>query len=229
LPEVSAWDLYDTLSKEKEILGFYLSGHPLSDYKLELQKLCTHNTASVTDIPDNRDVTMGGIIVATKTNVDRKGKQMAFATLEDFTGRVELIIFSDVYERCRPLVKSDSLVLVKGTSSTREGEKPKIIVQDISRLGEAWKTTGGNLHLQLSSRDLDSDAITRLKEILKSYPGQTRVILHVNGLEDKISLKLKDAEVAPNSVLYRDLTLLLGEENVRFEVTRKNGFKGSSG
>ncbi|OGC78448.1 MAG: DNA polymerase III subunit alpha [candidate division Zixibacteria bacterium RBG_16_50_21] len=229
LPEVSAWDLYDTLSKEKEILGFYLSGHPLSDYKLELQKLCTHNTESVTDIPDNRDVTMGGIIVATKANVDRKGKQMAFATLEDFTGRVELIIFSDVYERCRPLVKSDSLVLVKGTSSTREGEKPKIIVQDISGLGEAWKTAGGNLHLQLSSRDLDSDAITRLKEILKSYPGQTRVILHVDGLEDKLSLKLKDAEVAPNPVLYRDLTLLLGEENVRFEVTRKNGFKRSSG
>jgi DNA polymerase-3 subunit alpha len=225
LPEVPAWERYDVLSREKETLGFYLSGHPLADYQFELKQIASHDSFSIEEIPDNQQVVMGGIIVAVKTNIDRKGKQMAFATLEDFTGRVELILFSDIFERHRPLIQVDSLVLIKGNSSTREGEKPKILVQEVISLPEAWKTLGGCLHLQLSSGELDSASISNLKETLKEYPGQMPVVLHVNSLENKLSLKLKDAEITPNRTLHSRLSAILGEENVRFEINVKNGLR----
>ena len=225
LPEVPAWGLYDILSKEKETLGFYLSGHPLTDYQFELQHLCTQNSTSILAVPDNQEVTLGGIIVGIKSNIDRKGKQMAFVTLEDFTGRVELILFSDLYETYRPLVRTDSLVLVKGTSSTREGEKPKVLVQEIIPLAQAWQRVEGSLHLHLASGNLDSAALSNLKEIMSRNPGPMRVILHVNSLETKLSLQLKDAQVSPNLSLYQGLSQLLGAQNVRLEINHKNGPK----
>jgi hypothetical protein len=81
------------------------------------------------------------------------------------------------------------------------------------------------LHIQLSSGGLDSAAISNLKETLKEYPGQMPVVLHVNSLENKLSLKLKDAEITPTETLYNRLSVLLGEENVRLEINPKNGFR----
>jgi len=228
LPEVPAWSRYDLLSKEKEMLGFYLSGHPLADYQFELRQISTHDSLSIAEVPDNQAVVIGGIIVNVKSNIDRKGKQMAFVTLEDFTGRVELILFSDLYEKYRHLVQNDSLVLIRGNSSTREGEKPKIIVQEMMSLPEAWQSLGGALHLHLSSGNLDSAALSNLKETLQGYPGQIPVILHVNSLENKLVLKLKDAEITPSQALYSRLAEVLGQENVHLELNHRNGFKRKS-
>jgi DNA polymerase-3 subunit alpha len=222
LPEVPAWNLYDILSNEKQILGFYLSGHPLSDYQSELQLLATRDSVSIQEVSDSQEVVLGGIIVAVKLNLDRKGKQMAFVTLEDFTGRVELILFSDIYERNRSLIKTDGMLLVRGTSSTREGEKPKVIVQEIAPLSEAWGVFQGSLHLSLASGNIDSAAIENLKKILAEHPGKMPVVLHVNSLDQKLNLRLKGSSIMPNQLLYKDLTELLGEKNVRFEQNLRN-------
>jgi len=98
-------------------------------------------------------------------------------------------------------------------------------VQEIIPLAQAWQRVEGSLHLHLASGNLDSAALSNLKEIMSRNPGPMRVILHVNSLETKLSLQLKDAQVSPNLSLYQGLSQLLGAQNVRLEINHKNGPK----
>jgi len=214
LPDVPRWHLSEILSKEKEILGLYVSGHPLAKYSEELKSFTTHTSESLENLPDNQELVSGGIITSVKTTVDKKGNLMAFFTLEDFLGQVEVLTFSDCYKNKNPLIKPDQMVLVKGRTSTKESEKPKIIARDIIPLNLAYQKMKGFLHLVLEKSNCGNHLVSEIKDILSSYPGKSDVFLHIKTEDENLRMRIKNVRINHSKELLGKLKDILGNDNV---------------
>jgi DNA polymerase-3 subunit alpha len=214
LVEIPEWPRSEILSKEKEMLGFYVSGHPLTRYEEELKTFSTRNTQTIEEAKDGEELYIGGIITNVKTSVDRKKKQMGFATLEDFLGTVEVVIFSDCYEQNRRLIRADSMILVKGRASTKEGEKVKVVASDIIGLSKVYQKLTPFLHVLLVSSGESQDIVSELKEVLSAHPGKSPVVLHVRSDHEELRMRLKKTDVEVSGELLDKLKCLCGEKNV---------------
>ena len=213
-PDIPEWPISEILSKEKEMLGFYVSGHPLTRYEEELKTFVTKDTQTIEEAKDGEELYIGGVITHVKINIDRKKKQMAFATLEDFVGTVEVVIFSDCYEKSRRITRLDSMVLVKGRASTKEGEKAKVVASDTISLSKVYQKMKPPMHILLFSSGTSQDIVTELKEILSLHPGKSQVFLHVRTDNEELKMRLKNTEVEVSKDLLAKLKDLCGEKNV---------------
>lgn len=133
VPKVKELPRNKLLAMEKEVLGLYVSGHPLDQYRNELRQLGTISTAEVEELPDNRPVRLAGTISEVKRITTRNGDPMAFATLEDLTGSIELVVFPSVFTACANWLKPQTIVAVSGRLS-RKDEQIKIIVEELKSL-----------------------------------------------------------------------------------------------
>ncbi|CAG1066312.1 DNA polymerase III subunit alpha [uncultured bacterium] len=178
-PRVSEWSDKELLSYEKETLGFYLSSHPLAGHKRELDLYAIH-IDSLTEKNNEDEVTIGGIITGLKEIVTKKGDRMAFVTIEDLTGSVEAVIFSDLYKKVRELVNSDHALLISGKLD-KEEEEVKLIASDIIPIEEAGtaekKLKARNTHIKAPVGALTAGKLTELRKIIQENPGSSQVIL----------------------------------------------------
>ena len=185
-PEISEYPQRNLLAMEKEMLGLYISGHPLEEYKSELTasvtittaELATDNEAEAQEVGDNfeldgKKVTMGGIIVSVKQKTTKTNNMMAFVELEDLYGTLEIIVFPRIYERCKSLLVQDTLVLVEGRISQKEEEAAKIICDTVRPLK---KYGGKKLYIKINT-ELQPEIMEKLKRILTEYKGEQPVIL----------------------------------------------------
>jgi DNA polymerase-3 subunit alpha len=214
LAEVPPWPRSEILSKEKEMLGFYVSGHPLIKFEEELKVFATRDTHTIEQAKDGEELYIGGIITNVKINIDRKKKQMGFVTLEDFMGTVEVVVFSDCFEENRRMIRVDSMILVKGRASTKEGEKPKVIASDIIGLSKVYHKMKSFLHILLISSGDNQDIVAELKGVLSAHPGKSPVILHVRTDDQELRMRLKKTDVEVSPELLEKLKSLCGEKNV---------------
>ena len=120
LPEVSDFSRADILAMEKELLGFYLSGHPLEPYIPLLKGMLSHPLAALTEVADGSQVTVGGLVIGLRRLVTRKGEPMAVVTLEDFSGQAEVVLFPRAYSQVRAWLAADRVVLVRGHIDKQE-------------------------------------------------------------------------------------------------------------
>lgn len=171
-PEVGEYPEDELLAMEKETLGLYISGHPLSRYREALNRLTTVKTVEITDLPDNSEVVLGGLITDVKKINTRRGEVMAFLTLEDLTGTVEVVVFPRTYTQNRLALRVDEVVLVKGKTSGG-GEETKIIGEEISTVESCL---GGELHIKIDS--VSSPLLDQIQLILSSFKGESPVFLH---------------------------------------------------
>ncbi len=178
LPPASDWDELEKLAREKEALGIYLSGHPLEKYRHQLQVLADLAISDLAARSENGAVIIGGLAVAVKETMTKKGDRMAFVTLEDQMGSVEVVVFSDIYQRTAGLLQNPGLpLLVKGTVSQEE-KGPKLIAQEIRSLQAESDKIPVNLHLHLHTDGLDQDLLTCLHDILRRHRGPIPAFLH---------------------------------------------------
>lgn len=180
-PRVAEWSDKELLSYEKETLGFYLSSHPLAGYKRELDLYAVH-IDSLIEKNNEDEVTIGGIITALKEINTKKGDRMGFVTIEDLTGSVEAVIFSDLYKKVRDLVSGDHALLFSGKLDKEEDEV-KLIAFDIIPIEEAGTTEkklkARNTHIHAPVTGLTSEKLTELKKIIQENPGSSQVILRL--------------------------------------------------
>ena len=176
LKEISEWSTSDRLAKEKLMLGYYVSGHPLDRYRDEMESFASFKTLDLQNAADGREVTVGGIIGALKSMTDKKGNLMAFVTLEDFSGSVEIILFSDCYEKHREAAQIDQMVLVTGRLSTREGEAPKIIASELLPLSKLTERFNCQLVIKISM-DCTDKSIDEALALLEQFDGKVPVLL----------------------------------------------------
>ncbi len=178
LPPASDWDELEKLAREKEALGIYLSGHPLEKYRRQLQALTDITIPDLVDRSENGAVTIGGLVVALKETMTKKGDRMAFVTLEDQGGSVEVVVFSDIFQRTAGLLQTPGLpLLIRGTVAQEE-KGSKIIAQEIRSLQVESEKIPTDLHLHLHTDGLDQDLLTRLRDILQRHCGPIPAFLH---------------------------------------------------
>lgn len=221
LREVEPWSSMERLKREREFIGFFLSGHPLNKYHEDTQLFCTHNLGSETlaTLEDKIPVTVAGIITTVKAIRDKKGRPIAFVTIEDQYGVAELLVFSDAYDKFMNLLKTDNLVVVDGTAEN-QGGLIKIIVRNIDRIENLRDKNLGKfrLKLRLLIDEILAEDIHKLAKIFDESRGQTPVSLELLTIGRKpLRMNVRKYVVDPTDTLIKQVREIIGKENVYFE------------
>lgn len=219
LPMVQSWNNSESLAREKQLLGFYLSGHPLSRFNEEVNLFATATLDSLSELPDGTAVKVCGIVTEFKSILDRKNKPMAFLTLEDFSGTCEAIVFSKIFENYRDLLKVDAMLLVTGRTSSREEEDTKVLCDEVVPLNDVWKQYAKNLHLNMELIGVDDPILNQVSEILEQNPGNCNLFINLKAPDDsqKQLIRSKKLKVNPAPDVITKLRSLLGHDNVWME------------
>jgi DNA polymerase-3 subunit alpha len=218
-PEIADWSISKKLSGEKETLGFYVSGHPLDRYRSEMAAFGTVDTEKIAAVKDGREVRFGGIISATKMQNDKRGNRMAFATIEDFRGKVELIIFSDCYEKGKSIIVEDNIVMISGRVSTREGEAPKIIVSDIFPMESLSEKFNCQLTIRIDE-ETSERKMNAVQTALEKHQGKIPVVFAARRNGEEYLIKSKRFMIEPEAKLLLKLKELLGDPAVFLQPLR---------
>jgi DNA polymerase-3 subunit alpha len=173
LPE---WPQHELLAHEKELLGFYVTGHPLTPLVPLLEKYSLANTAKLAELPNRSLTRIGGMIAAVTHGFSKKsGKPYSMVTLEDLEGSVQLLVMND-YDKFRPLLEANKAILVVGEISTGE-DKPKIFPQEIMPLTDAPKKYTKQVHLRLQTAHLQAEDLTKAQELVAAHAGKCPLFL----------------------------------------------------
>jgi len=214
-PDLEEFPKNRLLSMEKETLGLYISGHPLEEYMEDIPKITNATTLDFKvseeemfqpKLQDNQEVVIAGVIATKKIKFTKNNNMMAFVTIEDLYGTVEVIVFPTVYEKYSSIIKEDNPVVVRGKVSLKEEEEPKILCDEIKLLSQAIVK---KLYLNLQ----DSTKIEIVKQILRKNPGNMPVVLKLNS--KKLLAANRDLWVNGSKELIKQLYVVLGEENVK--------------
>lgn len=236
LPDVDAYPSGDRLRQEKEVLGFYISGHPLDKVRAQLKAFATHPAAAGAAAPTDAEVSIGGVVTAVKGMRDRNGNAMAFFTLEDYSGTIEAIAFASVYETARPLIHSDTPLLVGGRIDRREEEPGKLIAESVVPLSEAAVATDGRLEVTVPREKCDETTLAEVRALFTRHSGSLPVTMTVHTDESVATIAPRSLRVALSPGLLEPLAALLGDDNVRLAQGRPiangdggNGRRGNGG
>lgn len=167
------WSRSVRLAYEKEVLGFYLSGHPLDGIDRLVASLITSTIAELTDSQNKTSVKVMGLASEVKEIITKKGTRMAFANLEDTSGSLELVVFPDVFTQYEAALKSDTPLIVQGNLEI-DGDRKKILVEKIQRSSDLF-AQAKRLVLRLENQSADKMAL--LKELFQKHPGRVDCIL----------------------------------------------------
>ncbi|MCD6353696.1 MAG: DNA polymerase III subunit alpha [Proteobacteria bacterium] len=218
-PEIAEWPEKELLGYEKEILGFFISSHPLAGYEKELKKYFAVDTNKIQTMLDGEEVVMGGVPVKVKETPTRKGERMAFVTLEDLKGSIELIVFSDLYKKVAVTLQNEQPVMLKGKVSVDERiQKAKIQAEQIVPLSEASKILTKSIHFNLDVSQVSKIQLEKFKNILKNHPGNCAGFLHMiipDRSETIISLPA-EFRLNPSEGLVQEVEYLLGSKTIIF-------------
>jgi DNA polymerase-3 subunit alpha len=174
LPE---WPQHELLAHEKELLGFYVTGHPLTPFAPILEKYTLSNTAKLAELSNRSLTRIGGLIAAVQNGVSKKsGKPYSMVTLEDLQGSVQVLCMNENYEKYRELLKPNRAILVTGEVNNGD-EKPKIFPQEILALEDAPKKFTKQVHLRLHTAHLKPEQIESVRELVAAHPGKCPLLL----------------------------------------------------
>ena len=203
-PNLKEYDSKIKLSHEKEVIGVYVSGHPLSNYEGFLSRFTFNSMRLLNklendegetvylDVSDGDYVEMGGIITSFKKSMTRTGQPMCSLTIEDLYGSVECVMFSNVYEKYRNEIESDAIVKISGKLQIKEGREPSIRIDKFSQFNEnkvEEKKEEKKQYLVLTTDSLDSN--DDLYDILLGYPGEVLVYIIKGGKKFKLNYNVR--------------------------------------
>ena len=219
-PDLPEYDNKTKLSYEKNVVGVYVTGHPLTNYEQEFKKysfstikLLNKETdedgvETYVDVTDGMQVEMGGIITDFKKVVTKSGSSMAILNVEDLYGSIECVLFPKIYERFANKIELESVVKITGRLQIREGREPSVTIDKISKYGEEDDDNGNKngyyrsrkpqvvepkkeQYLGLTITEEDESEIL---DILEAYPGDVTVIIKKNGKKFLVSQKIRNCK-----------------------------------
>ncbi|HGM3506490.1 TPA: DNA polymerase III subunit alpha [Clostridioides difficile] len=205
LPKRQEYEERERLNLEKEVLGMYVSGHPLSQFEKELQEKTSMDNGKLNSLKEEEesylqmnetDVIMGGMIVTKTIKTTKRNEIMAFIELEDLYGAIEIVVFPQLLQKYNVILNEDNIIYVKGTLSIKEGENAKLIAREIKDINDDTDFTarsynsgrtrnvenikaenGKKLYLKIDSMS-DTDTTNNIVEIAKQYPGNDSIYLY---------------------------------------------------
>jgi DNA polymerase-3 subunit alpha len=211
LPRVPEWTEREKLTREKEVLGLYLSGHPLSRHAEELRALGVLPVERVKEARDGSDVKVGGLLSEVKPHTAKNGKPMAFATLEDESGTIDLVVFPDTFDKVRNLIKPDSVVLVRGKAKLNG--RTSILAEQVLTLDSAREKLASTVHVNLPSPSLMPTTLNEIKALCQQYVGSCSLLLHLEPQPDrKVVIKSRTLTVSPSPDLLTGISRIVGSD-----------------
>jgi DNA polymerase-3 subunit alpha len=224
LPDVVPWTLKEQLEKEKEILGFYASGHPLDQYEDEVRAFSDLDITSESfkKTPHGADAVMCGMMkkVDIKSYTEKKTgrmRPMAIMELETFDASIRLVAFADAYEKNRDLLVQDEMLFVYGKVENRDDTRsPELHVQNCEHLSLSRMRYTKSVHISLSSNGLEEKRIREIHNCCNTYPGDCRLIIHLTGADgNKYRIKAGNINnMSPSREAIKKLREIIGKENV---------------
>ncbi|OHE60684.1 MAG: DNA polymerase III subunit alpha [Thermodesulfovibrio sp. RBG_19FT_COMBO_42_12] len=217
LEDTVEWKEEELLKYEKEALGFYITGHPLIKYSGYLEKIGTKKASELEEIPDGQEIKIGGILRSIKKIQTRsKAEIMAYFTLEDPEGNIEVIVFPDLYRASQTLLQKDNLLLVKGTVDKTE-KGTKIVSTEISRLDALETKMRHKVEISLRHPLLNGFNLQMLKSIITSdskgeYPLYLRIFR-----KDTETLIATGIKISPDSEIINRIEEIAGKGAVTFQ------------
>lgn len=224
LPDVPEWDSKDLLIKEKEVLGYYLSNHPLQEYADLLCQFCTHETQAAKKLPNKTSVILGGmiggsIIRTTKKSVEGQPNQFASFDLEDLSGTIRCNVWPRTFVDYRELIKDESVVGLMGSIDKRGGEddEANFTVNEIIPIEELPKRMIREVRIRLEEKKLGGSGLQMLYELLRGSPGHSQISLVMdlaNGM--RVSGPCSRLQVDLTPEVRQQVEELVGSQNVRY-------------
>ncbi len=206
------WDKGVLLGYEREMLGLYVSDHPLLGVERALSNLVDCSVAALLD-EDRNDgaiLTIGGLVTAVQRKVTKNGASWAIVTLEDLDGGVDVMVFPQTYNAAGTLIADDAILVIKGRLDKRDDDTPRFVAMEVSS-PDLSDAPSGPVVLRLPVARVVPPLVEKLREVLGAHPGTTEVHLQlINGGRTTV-LRLGDAlRVSPGPALFGDLKALLG-------------------
>jgi DNA polymerase-3 subunit alpha len=218
LPNVPALSEAERLSKEKEILGFYISGHPLEPFRAEAELFGTH-TASELGTWNPDPMAIACVITAVKRQVAKKsGAEYARLMLEDFSGTVEVLMFPEAWAAMGDRVRTDIPVVVRGAYGRRDegSDNPTFVVESIQPLAELRANGQVAVAIELAERQLPPDVMSDVASVVSTHPGGAPIELRWSAADGGVSRwRSRSLKVAASGPALNELRALLGAECVR--------------
>lgn len=224
LKEVYDFDDREKLALELELIGMYVSGHPLDRYKNIMEQISSMSVARVQEVEgsDKRDMVLSGMIVSKKMILTKKGDKMCFATLEDLSGKIECIIFPKTFAEYESLIQEEGPFLIMGQVNLAESPR-KIFPNKIQKLEEEANERITAVRIALKIEDLNEHKLSRLKQVLLSYRGTIPVHFILENKEARARLPLsQDFMVGPSPQFTTKVNDLLKENAVFYIMDKKS-------
>ena len=235
MPKREEYEERERLNLEKEVLGMYVSGHPLSQYKEELERKTSIDNGKLNSLKedeeaffslDDREVIMGGMVVNKIIKTTKRNDIMAFIELEDLYGTIEVIVFPQILQRYNAILNEDSIIYVKGRLNIKEGENAKIIANEFKDINDnidfgenkkytAKKTSKTGLYLKIDSFS-NNDLLDRIKYILLDHRGTEYVYLYAD--DTKQLYKWNGISININENVIHRLESLLPKANIKVKM-----------
>jgi DNA polymerase-3 subunit alpha len=207
------WDKTTLLAFEREMLGLYVSDHPLLGVEHILANSTDCSIAALNadgDRPDGQVISVGGLLTGLQRKVTKQGNSWAMATLEDLEGAIDVMIFPSAYQLCSTLLAEDAILVIKGRLDRRE-DTPKVIAMEVTQPDLTVRDEGGPFSVTMPIGRCTPPLVERLKEVLVTHPGKSEVHLHLQNGPRTTVVRLDDKlRVSPSPSLMGDLKQLLG-------------------
>ncbi|MCU0709406.1 MAG: DNA polymerase III subunit alpha [Pirellula sp.] len=233
LPDIPEFPEKERLAMEKEVLGYYLSSHPLAAHERLLKSFCTHNATTAKRLANRTDVWMGGVVSSIKlahTRNPKPGKPSKYANfdLEDLEGIVRSIAWPDIYEKFADVIQPDAIVLIRGRIDKRGEEEINLIVDEVIPIQEADQKFTSGIHILFDENRHSETMIQDIQEILRGYPGEREVTISVllSG-GSTVHVQAGKQRVAIENELRQRLDDLLGEPSHRLIFHKPKAGNGS--
>lgn len=211
---VSEWADKERLHGEKEAMGLYLTGHPIDSYEQEIRHFVRNRIA---DLQPGRDkVNIAGLVVALRVMKNKRGDKMGFITLDDRSGRIEVSVFADIFNKCQHLLIKDTLVVVEAEVSVDDYSGAlKAIARNLLSLMDARSYYANELEIVLNCAGCTTGFERRLQQLFSDHPGQTPVSVQYEGLEARARVRLGDQwQVSLSDELVQRLKDQFGKDQV---------------
>jgi DNA polymerase-3 subunit alpha len=220
LPDTPDWDEHTRLAAEKEILGFFITGHPLEKYKDKLEDFQALSTADIAGIKAStgKDETIctAGIITNIRVLKSKKGDLYAQGALEDMVGSVEMIVFPDAYRKLQDKVKLEVPVLIRGGLRIEEGVNPKLLANEITPLAEAKVPLPRSLRIRVPLETANESVVDELHALCAERKGEAKVLFDVERQGDfMVVMEAEGYNVHPDRNFVSRVEALCGRGAVR--------------
>jgi len=213
LPPVPEWEPAQKLAFEKEVLGFYVTGHPLEQYAEKIRELATHTSETLEGVERGTPVAICGLLSGVQRRRSREGRPWASAQLEDLYGSVDLVVFGQYYERLSAELNDGEAVLVRGTALPEEGGPPKVSVQELIPLAVASPALPSLISIRVPlAANSEGEAAEALARLFERKPGPTEVRLRLERPRDFSVILDITQKVRPDREFQQEVERICGPD-----------------